>query len=671
MMRATKIAVWSGATLLVILALIVAILASFDWNRAKPWISTRVSEATGRTFAIHGDLSLTWHAPQGETGWRAWVPWPRLNAHEVFFGNPDWAKHPNMAEVRQVTFSISPLPLIQKKIAIPSLALDAPQLVLERIADGRNNWTFPSDQPSGSEWQLELRRLILNKGSVQLIDAIKHANLKADIDTLNTDDGNYRIGWQLGGTFNGEPVSGKGRAGAILSLQNRKAAYPIDASLRVGKTTIDAMGTLTDPGKLAALDLKLKVAGVSMAQLYPLIGVVLPETKPFVTEGRLHGKPGPHGGDWAYEKFTGKMGVSDVSGTLHYRSREPRPLLEGTVVSNYLNFTDLSPLIGADSDASRAERGVKTVQPKDKVLPVENFKTNRWTSIDADVQFTGRKIVRKEELPIDNVVTRIHLQDGILSLAPLKFGVAGGNLVSTITLNGKSKPVKADMQLSARHLKLNQLFPASEQMQSSLGEINGDATLTASGNSIASLLAASSGEIRAVINEGTVSKLFLESIGLNIGSIVVTRLFGDRQVQLNCAVSDFEVKHGVLQTRAFVIDTQDATIHVDGDANLAQEQLALTILPESKGLRLISLRAPLYVNGPFKKPRVEVDKGVLAAKAGGAIALGVLAPVATALLPLINVGPGEQSACGTLLAQANEKPVAPTAGKPEPKSSGK
>jgi uncharacterized protein involved in outer membrane biogenesis len=152
------------------------------------------------------------------------------------------------------------------------------------------------------------------------------------------------------------------------------------------------------------------------------------------------------------------------------------------------------------------------------------------------------------------------------------------------------------------------------------------------------------------------SKLLLEEMGLNIGSVIVTQLFGDKQVQLNCAISDFKVDNGMMHSRAFVVDTEDATIHVDGGINLAKEQLALSIHPETKGLRLISLRSPLYVKGPFKNPKVEVDKAVLALKAGSALALGVLAPVASALIPLVNVGPGEKSPCGTLLAQANTKP---------------
>jgi uncharacterized protein involved in outer membrane biogenesis len=439
----------------------------------------------------------------------------------------------------------------------------------------------------------------------------------------------------------------------------------------MGKNRVEAQGVVTDPGKPSAIDLQLKISGVSMAQLYPLTGIVLPETRPFETAGRLTGTLNARGGNWTYENFTGKMGRSDVAGTLRYRSREPRALLEGTVVSDLLNFNDLSPLVGADSDESRAERGVKIAQPPNKVLPVEPFKSDRWNSIDADVQFTGRKLIRKEELPIDNVVTRIRLQDGVLLLAPLKFGIAGGNLVSNIRLDGKDKPIKAELRLSARHLKLRELFPHLDLMQASLGEINGDAALTARGNSIASLLGSSNGEVKAVINQGSISKLLLEQMGLNLGSVIVTEMFGDRQVQIHCAVTDFMVDDGVMHANTFVVDTEDAQIYVKGDINLASEHLGLTIYPNSEGVRLISLRSPLHVKGTFKKPDVSVDKGSLAVKAGSALALGVLAPAVAALIPLVNVGPGEDSECGSLLARAKEKPVTASGGKGATATSGR
>jgi len=671
MSRAAHIAAWSGGVLLLTLAALVAALLAFDWNRARPWINRHVSEAIGRPFAIHGALSLTWDAPTGETGWRAWIPWPRLHARDITVGNPAWASDARMAQVKQVTFSVSPLPLLGKRIVIPSLALDTPQVAFERHKDGRNNWTFRPEHDDDRKWRLDLQRLILNRGAIRWIDAGRRIDLAADISSLGDGNGDYRIGWRVTGSINGEQVTGDGRAGAILSLKDKEVPYPIEASLRLGKTRIDAQGKLTEPLKLASVDLKLRIAGVSMAHLYPVTGVALPETRPFWTEGRLVGKPRMQGGNWIYEKFTGKMGASEVAGTVRYQWREPRPLLEGTVESRHLNIVDLAPLIGADSNASRRQRGVKAVQPENRVFPVERFKTERWKSIDADVQFSARKIVRREELPIDNLVTRVRLDDGVLSLAPLKFDMAGGSFVSNVRLDGRSDPVKGELRMSARHVKLRELFPSLVPMRTSVGEINADAALTASGNSVASLLSAANGELKAVINEGAVSKLLLERMGMNLGSVVATQLFGDRQVKLNCAVADFDVKKGILHARAFVIDTEDAAIHVNGTIDLAQERLALAVLPESKGLRLMSLRAPLHVSGRFKKPDVAVDKGVLAAKAGGAIALGALAPAAAALLPLVNVGPGAKSECSALLAQATARPDTPAAGRNGINASGK
>jgi len=98
-------------------------------------------------------------------------------------------------------------------------------------------------------------------------------------------------------------------------------------NLRMGQTVIAVAGTLTKPSDLAALDMRLKLSGVSMGRLYALIGIVLPETPPFVTEGHLIGTLSPHGDRWIYEKFSGKIGSSDISGSLNYQSKQPRALL--------------------------------------------------------------------------------------------------------------------------------------------------------------------------------------------------------------------------------------------------------------------------------------------------------------------------------------------------------
>ncbi len=660
-MKALK---WTGIGILAVLALCVLLLATFDWNHAKPWLSSRVEEATERPFAINGDLSLTWHrAESDESGWRGMIPWPLFSAKDVILGNPDWANaSPNMAEIAHIRFSLNPLALLRKEIVIPTLLLDQPDLVLQRAADGKNNWTLESSgEPSA--WKFELGQLGMNEGKVRVVDAIKDADVTVEIDSLEGHEqaGGYQISWKIAGSLNGDKVSGSGKAGAILALREQEQPYPIDAALRVGKTEIEVKGTLTKPRSLAAVDIQLKLSGASMAHLYPITGVLLPKTPPFATEGHLQGTMGQHGRDWTYQKFSGKVGSSDLSGNIRYESRQPRPYLSGTLVSKQLRFADLGPLIGADTGTARKEPA-----PADnQALPEQQFRTKRWTSLDADVKFSARKIVRDESLPIDDLVAELHMKNGVLSLTPLNFGVAGGNLVSTIELDGQGKKIKAEMKMSARRLKLKELFPAVESMQASLGEVDGDALLSGTGNSVAGLLASSNGEVKMVIDRGTVSKLLLETVGLNVGSMVLTKLFGDRQVQLNCLVSEFKVTDGLMQVRTFVVDTEEALLQVTGKINLATEQLDLTIKPESKELRLMSLRAPIYVRGNFTDPEIAIDKEVLAAKAGSAIVLGILAPAVTALLPLINAGARKDSGCAKLIEQAKENPAAPAPEKSE------
>lgn len=679
--RIAKMAVAAVVFPIAIVALALFVLRTFDWNRAKPWINEHASQALGRPFAIAGDLTLTWEdevqaKPIHGASWRDLIPWPHLVARDVHIGNPAYLTvvppmtgsvpaplAVDMARVAQLDFSLNPLALLEKKVAIPLLRFDAPVVTLLRSADGKNNWTFNADD-SASPWQLELQSVVFAKGSVYLIDALKHAELTAAIDTL-TADPTYGVAWQLHGRLNGEAVSGAGKAGAVLSLRHEAAPYPIEGTLHIGPTMISMVGTVTNPTDLAAVDARLKLSGVSMGRLYSISHILLPETPPFSTEGHLIGTLGPHQNHWIYEDFKGRVGGSDIGGKLEYRANSVRPLLSGTVMSHLMQFADMAPLIGADSNSSKVNRGATTVQPASKVLPVEPFKTDRWTSIDTDVKFSADKIIWKNALPIDKLTTSLRLRDGVLSLLPLDFDVADGNVRADITLDGSGKSgvnaIKAEMKVTARGVKARQLFPAIQGLQATVGEVNGDASLSAIGNSVASLLGASNGEIKALMRQGTVSKLLLEEMGLNVGSIIVTKLIGDKQVKLECLAADFGVLNGLMQTRSFIVDTDAALINVNGTIDLKQEQMDFTVTPKSKGLRVFSLRAPIYVRGTFLQPRVSVDKGVMAMKAAGAVALTVLTPLA-ALIPLTNTGQDEHSDCAALLADARVKPAPPPGG---------
>ena len=184
--RRQKIVFWSVFTPLALIALVVIIILTFDWNRLKPWLNDKVSESIGRPFAINGDLSVTWKRPQGETGWRTLVPWPRLSGKDITIGNPDWAEAPNMGTIRELIFILRPLPLLAHEINVPTIVVDSPAVWLERLADKRNNWTFDTrkETDSGkSKWHLDVGEVVLQRGNLALKDAAEKIELQATLDT--------------------------------------------------------------------------------------------------------------------------------------------------------------------------------------------------------------------------------------------------------------------------------------------------------------------------------------------------------------------------------------------------------------------------------------------------------------------------------------------------------
>jgi uncharacterized protein involved in outer membrane biogenesis len=688
MSRPLRIIAWIIAVLAVLILALVVFIATFNWNRVKPTLNEKVSAALHRPFAINGNLAVEWARQPDEGGLKAWVPWPRFVAEDITLGNPDWSSKPQMAGLKRVEFSLSPLPLLAQHVVIPRINLTQPTADLQRLKDGRANWTFdmgPKDETAEpSSWVMDIGAIGFDKGQVTFNDATLDTQVDVLIDPLGKPipfkalagqseaakalekDGSsaqdYAFGFKATGKYKGLPVKGDGKIGGLLALQDTRQPFPVQVDVTAGDTHAAAVGTLTDPRNLGALDLHLKLSGTSLGNLYPLTGVTLPDSPAYSTDGhliaRLHE---PSGATFRYEGFNGRIGDSDIHGDLAFAASQPRPKLTGKLVSNQLLFADLAPLIGADSNAEQKARGGASKQPDGKVLPVEEFKTDRWRAMDADVEFSGKRIVKSESLPVTDLYTHVVLDDGKLGLEPLRFGVAGGQLNAQVNLNGRSTPLQGQAKLSARGFKLKQLFPTFEPMRTSFGELNGDAQFAGTGNSVAALLGTSNGGVKMLVNDGAVSRDLMEIAGLNVGNYVMGKIFGDKEVKINCAAADVGIKDGLASTNLFVFDTENAVIYIDGDANFKTERMDFKVTPESKGFRLFSLRSPLYVRGTFATPSAGVQTVPLLLRGAGMVALGaVVAPAAGLLALVVPSGDKAPNECRPLLEQMQQGKVPKT-----------
>ncbi len=84
--------------------------------------------------------------------------------------------------------------------------------------------------------------------------------------------------------------------------------------------------------------------------------MVLPDTPAFSTDGHLRATfQDPKGARFAYRDFNGRIGESDIHGSLTYSTGKPRPKLEGDVASRQLRLADLGPLIGVNTGTKPPE----------------------------------------------------------------------------------------------------------------------------------------------------------------------------------------------------------------------------------------------------------------------------------------------------------------------------
>lgn len=670
-------------TLVVLIAIAIIIIATFDWNRLKPTINEKVSTELNRPFAIRGDLGVVWERQKQETGWRSWIPWPHVHAEDVVLGNPPDIPAVTMVHLPRVEATLAPLALLTKTVYLPWIKFQQPDARLIRLSEKNNNWTFhlasdskPKDENAQpSSWSFQLDNILFDRGRIDIDDKVSRADIEILVDPLgkplpfnevtgsdkdkNAKIGDYVFGLKAKGRYNGQPLTGSGKIGGMLALKSEGTPFPVQADFRSGNTRVAFVGTVSDPMKMGGVDLKLKFAGDSLGELYDLTGVLLPDTPPFETDGRLVAKIDTEKTSvYDYRNFNGRIGDSDIHGSLTYTTGKPRPKLEGDLESRQLRLADLGPLIGVDtgkgaeqSKRSEDKKGEKSNQPAGKVLPYDRFETDKWDVMDADVRFKGRRIEHGSSLPLSDLTTHIILKNADLRLQPLKFGMAGGTINSNIHLEGDKKPMQGRAEIQARRLKLKELMPDVELMQKTIGEMNGDAEFRGTGNSIAALLGTSNGNLKLLMNDGVISRNLMEILGLNVGNFIVGQIFGDDEVRVNCAAANMDLVNGVARPRIFAFDTENAIINVTGTASMAAEQLDLTINPESKGVRIVTLRSPLYVRGSFKDPQAGVKPGPLIARGAVAAALATLVTPAAALLALISPSEGEENQCSNILSQ--------------------
>ncbi len=507
-------------------------------------------------------------------------------------------------------------------------------------------------------------RLVFEPSQLTFTDSEADTDFTLNLQTQGLDAGEQAFHIDGDGEYDGSPFSLRFRGDELLAARDPDRPYALQLTSEVVDSRIQVQGSILRPLALKGLDLELGVQGPNPGRLSRLLGIPLPDLPPYSLSGDLSFRDDR----WAFSNIEGDVGDSDLGGQIALDISSRPPHLTGKLHSDSLNLADLGVLAGVEP-ASAEEDGPESSNGGDGdrfVLPDQPLITAAWEEVSADVSYRG-KAVRAADIPLSEVVIDFNLADGHARFEPVGFGVGEGQVDFNLDIDSRPTPPEGTLQLEVQAVNLSKAIGSWELASDSVGTVAGQGKFWVTGASIAELLGSADGGMVMLMTQGKLDALLVELAGLDAAESFVTWMGGGGTVPIDCAYVDLKTRDGVVRIDTLAVDTADTSFTGTGTANFDNERLDITLFSHPKDVSALAAGTPLHLGGTFSNPEPGLQTGDLTMQiASSAILAAVATPVA-ALLPLLDLGTGNEVAyCEGLASRSLEAIDDNPGGKDEP-----
>jgi len=653
---------WFAIGSATVLLLVVLTVTFFDWNLARGPIGRLIAAKTGRSASIDGNLKV-----------RLWSWSPTVDIEGLRIGNPPWAMQPLMFGAQSISVTVSVARLLRGQIVLPKVEILGPRVNLERDKSGRASWEFstPTGAPgakAGKPTQLPaVRLLVIRDGRLNVEDQIKNMTLSGSI-TAGEDAGtqkNSAFELRLAGTLNAKPLKVEFNGGPLVNL-NPHTPYDFNVSIVASTIHVSAVVSITKPFDLSEFTAKLHLSGEDLADAYYLTGLALPNTPQYDIAGEVKRTDAL----FQIDGLRGRIGASDIEGSLGVDTSQKRLALKAKLTSKNLDFKDLAPSLGTQAAPvaevkAGAHSAAVTRKPKPdknaKLLPDADLQLNRVRGMDADVTYHAESVTAPR-LPMREVSFHILLNAGDLKIAPLSFVLDQGAVAGTVEIDARQDNPETSIDMHVDHIDLSQFKSAKATDAPLSGTLQGRLQVHGFGSSLHKLASTADGGLGVAIPHGQISDVLAELTGVNVlKGLGLLFSNNNRKTEIRCGVIDFEATKGNLQSKTLFVDTTNVLITGRGDIQLSSEDMNLSLQGDPKHLRLVRLHAPVSVTGTLADPTFGIKPEKLAVQAGAAAALGVLLTPVASVLAFIDPGLAKDENCEAMLAEEHDATAGPGA----------
>ena len=610
------LAAGAAALVLAVAAALAMVAARYDPADLARLLSERVMERTGRELRIDGPVGYSLSLL------------PRFSAQGVRLQNAPWGSRPDMIVARQIDVQVSLLPLLAGRVEIHGLTLVEPDVLLEVDRDGKGNWQFASSdgadaQGSGDarSGMLRIEHASIERGTARYRNAASGHDLQLALERLEVVARGAAARIEGKGAYNTVPVD----IAATLPLDGSKGKTELTiagAGLR-----LHAQGTAALAAKDTVADLAFTAEVSDWPAAARLLRTEIGKLPPLEADGNLR----VAADSMAIENLAMTLGKSKAQGYARLARADKGRTIDARLHAPVL---DLSELTGP------AKRG----QNKDgRIFSAAPFPLAAVSDLTGKVQVHIGRLQLRDGKSVEAIRLDAAFDQGRIALGPAQVAVEGKPLDLRAHADASSgKSVKLDLAIDGRGISLGALgalLNITGTPQGSPTDIG--VRLAGSGNSMRTLVASASGEMRIVAGPGRLRNRTVEFAAdvTELIKLLNPAYAAEPYTELECAVIRFPIRQGVARVaNGIAVETSKVDIIAAGTIDFRNETLDLgfrTKAASGLGLGLGTLAELGRLRGTFADPDVEADLGNAARTAthiGLAAITGGLSLIASGLL---------------------------------------
>lgn len=601
-----------GAVLIVLLLVILLILPRFvSTEKYKSRIEQQVSEATGRSFTLGGDLSLSL------------FPWAGVSFSDLHLGNPQGFREKDFVSVKSFEIQVKLVPLLFKDIRIKRFVVDGAQIVLEKTKDGRTSWGGigkPSAEPRKPEKEagekrteglpikdLALGELAITNGSVLWIDHGADARREISDITIRLKD----ISLESPITFlvsflDGKSISLEGGIGP-LGKETGTGSIPLELAVNLIEEDVMVVnGTIDNMASQPRFDTALTVPAFSPRLAMRVLNLTPPLTNDPTVLKKLSLKAAVKGDRSMITLSDGVLDLDDSKLAFSATIKDfSKPDVTFDLALNKINIDRYLP--PAANEKGEELKKSASQKKKPDYTPLRKLRVKGHITI-------GELIVKNAHMQ-DLDVTVIG-DKGVFVMKPVDVNLYDGSVAAEGSLNVVRDVPRIALKVESHGIHVDPLLNDVLKKDILEGTALSELDITAQGDDPDGIKRTLNGSGLLVFNDGAIKGLDLAAMVRNVKKAFTgTKPTEKPRTDFTELRIPFTITNGVVNTQDTSLKSPLLRVVAAGDANLVNESLDFRIEPKVVGtlkgqgdeVKRVGIMIPVKITGTFSAPRFAPD----------------------------------------------------------------